>query len=54
MDESFDLCVIGAGSGGLGAALAGARLGLSVLLLEKADTVGGTATRGGRNTVSSS
>lgn len=47
MDESFDLCVIGAGSGGLGAALAGARLGLSVLLLEKADTVGGTATRGG-------
>ena len=48
--ERYDLAVIGAGSGGIGAALAGARLGLSVLLVEKAATVGGTATRGGVHT----
>jgi hypothetical protein len=48
--EQYDLAVIGAGSGGIGAALAGARLGLSVLLVEKADTIGGTATRGGVHT----
>ncbi len=47
MTESYDLAVLGAGSGGLGAALAAARLGLSVVLVEKSDTVGGTATRGG-------
>lgn len=48
--ERYDLAVIGAGSGGIGAALAGARLGLSVLLVERADTIGGTATRGGVHT----
>ena len=48
--ERCDLAVIGAGSGGIGAALAGARFGLSVLLVEKADTIGGTATRGGVHT----
>ena len=42
-----DLAVIGAGSGGIGAALAAARLGLSVLLVERSDTIGGTAVRGG-------
>ena len=30
----YDLCVVGAGSGGIGAALAAARMGLSVLLIE--------------------
>ncbi|MCS6243428.1 MAG: FAD-dependent oxidoreductase [Opitutus sp.] len=43
----YDLCVVGAGSGGIGAALAGARAGLSVLLVEKSDTLGGNAVRGG-------
>ena len=47
MPERYDLIVIGGGSGGIGAALAGARLGLSVLLIEKADQLGGTAVRGG-------
>lgn len=44
-----DVCVIGGGSGGFGAALAAARLGTSVVLIEKADTLGGTAVRGGVN-----
>lgn len=43
----YDLCVVGAGSGGIGAALAAARMGLSVLLIEKSDTLGGNAVRGG-------
>ena len=45
--SKYDLCVIGAGSGGIGAALAAARMGLSVLLIEKSDTLGGNAVRGG-------
>ena len=45
--ERYDLIVVGGGSGGIGAALAGARLGLSVLLVEKGDRLGGTAVRGG-------
>lgn len=44
---AYDTIVVGAGSGGLGAALAAARLGLSVLLIEEADTLGGNAVRGG-------
>ncbi|MBM3471915.1 MAG: FAD-dependent oxidoreductase [Armatimonadetes bacterium] len=44
---AVDLVVVGGGSGGIGAALAAARLGLSVLLVERADTLGGTAVRGG-------
>lgn len=47
--KECDLAVIGAGSGGIGAALAGARLGLRVLLVEKADQLGGTAVLGGVN-----
>jgi hypothetical protein len=43
----FDIVVAGAGSGGIGAALGAARLGLRVLLIEQADTLGGTAVRGG-------
>jgi glycine/D-amino acid oxidase-like deaminating enzyme len=48
MNQShYDLCVVGAGSGGIGAALAAARMGFSVLLIEKSDTLGGNAVRGG-------
>jgi hypothetical protein len=47
MSDHFDLIVVGIGSGGFGAALAGARQGLSVLCLEKADRIGGNAVRSG-------
>jgi hypothetical protein len=47
--SSFDLIVVGAGSGGFGAALAAARLGAKVLLVEKSDSLGGNAARGGVN-----
>ena len=43
--DHYDLVVVGIGSGGLGAALAGARGGLSVLCLEKANRIGGNAVR---------
>ena len=47
-DETVDLLVVGAGAGGMTAALTGAIVGLSVLLCEKTDMVGGTtATSGG-------
>lgn len=42
-----DLCVIGGGSGGFGAALAAARSGLQVVVVEKGDRLGGNAVRGG-------
>jgi hypothetical protein len=47
--EHYELAVIGAGSGGLGAALAGARQGLRVLLVEAYPLLGGTSTVGGVN-----
>jgi len=40
-----DLLVLGAGAGGMAAALSGAVLGLDVLLVEKSDKVGGTTAR---------
>lgn len=43
----YDLVVIGAGSGGIGAALAAARLGLQVALVERAPQLGGNAVRSG-------
>jgi hypothetical protein len=49
MSGHYDLVVIGAGSGGIGAALAAARAGLRVLLVEKSDMLGGNATRCGVN-----
>lgn len=42
-----DLAVVGGGSGGFGAALAAARLGLRVVLVERADRLGGNSVRGG-------
>lgn len=42
-----DIAVIGAGSGGIAAAVTAARHGLSVLLVEQADLIGGTAVRAG-------
>ena len=42
-----ELAVIGGGSGGFGAALAAARLGVDVVLVEKGDCLGGTSVRGG-------
>lgn len=47
MTRTFDLAVVGGGSGGIGAALAGARLGLSTVLIEQAESLGGNAVRGG-------
>ncbi len=47
MKTDYDLAIVGAGSGGIGAALAAARLGLRVILIEQAQTIGGTATLGG-------
>src|SRR5688572_16783529 len=43
--HDFDLVVIGAGMGGLTAALVGALRGCRVLLIEKSDRIGGTAAR---------
>ncbi|MDR3709116.1 MAG: FAD-dependent oxidoreductase [Capsulimonadaceae bacterium] len=48
MDQmNCDVCVIGGGSGGIGAALAAARHGLRVTLVERADRLGGNAVIGG-------
>ena len=44
-----ELAVIGGGSGGFGAALAAARQGVDVVLVEKGDCLGGTSVRGGVN-----
>lgn len=46
---AYDLAVIGGGSGGISAALAAARSGLRVVIVERGAMLGGTATRGGVN-----
>ena len=43
--SEVDLLVLGAGAGGMTAALSAAILGLDVVLIEKAETVGGTTAR---------
>ncbi len=47
MTRRCDVLVAGAGSGGIGTALAAARLGLRVLVIERAGTIGGTAVNAG-------
>ena len=45
--ETFDLIVVGSGAAGAMAALRGADLGLSVLIVEKAHKFGGTSATSG-------
>lgn len=45
LPDKVDLLVLGAGAGGMTAALSASILGLEVLLVEKADRVGGTTAR---------
>lgn len=47
MTEPYDVVVAGIGSGGFGAALAAARLGLRVLAIESGPELGGTSVRAG-------
>ncbi len=47
MRKEYDLAVIGGGSGGIGAALAAARLGVSTVLVDRGRALGGTAVRAG-------
>ena len=44
-----DICVVGGGSGGFGAACAAARLGARVILIEAGNGLGGTSTWAGVN-----
>jgi len=46
-DDEYDLVVLGAGAGGMTAALVGATEGLRTLLVEKTDRIGGTTARSG-------
>ena len=45
-DLTTDVCVVGGGSGGIGAAVAAARGGADVILIEKQNRLGGTSTLG--------
>lgn len=47
--RSFDLIVVGGGSGGFGTALAAARAGLRTAIIERTDRLGGNANRCGVN-----
>ena len=46
MHDSYDVIVVGGGPAGAGAAIAAARHGVSVLLIEKTNCLGGTLTNG--------
>lgn len=46
-NEEFDVVVVGTGAGGMAAAVAAKKMGLSVLLLEKDAVYGGTTARSG-------
>lgn len=48
-EHQADLVVVGGGSGGFGAALAAARAGLDVIIVEQSPTIGGNANRCGVN-----
>ena len=43
-DETYDVIVVGAGSGGIGTAIQAARMGASVVILEETDWIGGQMT----------
>ena len=49
LEDTYDVCVVGGGSGGFGAAVAAARLGARVLLVEAGRGLGGTSTWAGVN-----
>ncbi|MEI7728367.1 MAG: FAD-dependent oxidoreductase [Verrucomicrobiota bacterium] len=49
VERRCELAVIGGGSGGFGAALAAARAGVDVVLVERGDCLGGNSVRGGVN-----
>ena len=46
IDAKAEICVVGGGSGGFGAALAAARAGADVVLVERMPRLGGTSTNG--------
>jgi len=48
-EKRYDLAVIGGGSGGVATALAAARQGLDVIIVERGATLGGTGSAGGVN-----
>ncbi len=50
MRNSYDVIVLGSGSSGLAAALAAAKSGASVLVIEKSELVGGTSAMSGAGT----
>jgi flavin-dependent dehydrogenase len=47
--KKYDVCVVGGGSGGVGAAVSAARHGARTLLIEASPDLGGTSTRAGVN-----
>ena len=47
--KTYDICVVGGGSGGFGAACAASRLRANVILIEAGQGLGGTSTRAGVN-----
>lgn len=47
LDAKVDIIVVGSGAAGFAAALTAKRMGMNVLMLEKASTVGGTTARSG-------
>lgn len=47
IDDAYDVIVLGSGAGGMGAATVAATEGLSVLVIEKTDYVGGTTSYSG-------
>ena len=49
MRQTYDVAVVGGGSGGVAAALTAARHGMKTVLLERHDRLGGTSTLGGVN-----